>query len=126
MAVKYFSGFQRSRARRTKAAPRRAAAQAIDTRNPDELIEKIRFLASAGRLTDSRRFGENERAVILKQMERNGASFKMLYDFSEAMKAGKHYEAISVMLGKASGYTDAGDKRIIFDAANNFIRAFGK
>lgn len=126
MAVKYFAGFSRTRKSRSRATRSKTACVTATPQNPEELIEKIRFLASAGRLADNKRFTEQERTALIAQVERNGGSYRMLYDFSEALKAGKHWEAISEMLRKANSYGNKCDEQIIFDTANSFIRQFGK
>lgn len=111
----------RSRKKRTKCTPARGKRAGNDA---DELIDQILFLASAGKLETKAKFTKDEKDEILKQLERQGASYEMLYNFSEQMNASKNYESIIWMLRNKDSFNDC-DQGLVLDTARAFVRDVG-
>ena len=107
---------------RRKASTRRTGSRKIDA---DSQIDQINFLASAGKLETKSKFTKEQKDDLLAQLERGGATYDMLYVFSEAMNTGKNYEAIIFMLRKHKTFNDC-DQQLILEAAEAFIRDVGE
>lgn len=111
----------RGRKKRKSCKPARGKRAGSDA---DELIDQIMFLASAGKLETKAKFSKDEKEDILKQLERQGASYEMLYNFSEQMNGSKNFESIIWMLRNKDSFNDC-DQGLILDTARAFVRDVG-
>lgn len=91
----------------------------------ESLVDQILFLASSGKLETKSKFSKQAKEDILGQLERQGASYDMLYRFSEQMNSAKNYEAIIWMLRNKNSFNDC-DQGLILDAARAFVRDVGR
>lgn len=110
----------RSAKKRKSCSPGKGAAE-----DADSLVDQILFLASAGKLETKAKFSKKEKEEILQQLERSGASYDMLYRFSEQMNASKNYESIISMLRSKDNFTDC-DQGLILETARAFVRDVGR
>lgn len=90
----------------------------------EDLIDQIKFLASANRLKTKAKFLQKEKNEILDTLQRSGGSYEFLYDLSESMNMEKNYDVVMSMLRKKSKY-NACDQGLIVEMANAFIRDVG-
>ena len=110
----------RSAKKRKSCTPAKGGAN-----DAEELVDQILFLASSGKLETKSKFTKDERDSILGQLERQGASYDMLYQFSEQMNGGKNFESIIWMLRNKGNFTDC-DQGLILDTARAFVRDVGR
>lgn len=108
-------------AKKKVRSSQRCSIRSDDT--PEGIISKIRFLASAGKLDNNRKFFDEERSVTLEELKMKGASFDMMYDFNELAKKEKHYKAIIAMVETLKKYNRC-DQSLILEMANSFVREF--
>jgi len=102
----------------------RNTCRARKTVNVNDLIDQIKFLASANRLKTKAKFTQKEKDDILDALTRSNASYDMLYKLSERMNVEKNYEVIISML-KSKGNFNTCDQKLIFEMAEAFIRDVG-
>lgn len=111
---------------RIRSAKKRAScAPSKGVETADDLIDQIHFLASAGKLETKSKFTKAAKEDLLFQLERSGATYDMLYRFSEQMNNAKNFEAIIWMLRNKNSFNDC-DQGLILDTARAFVRDVGK
>ena len=111
---------------RIRSAKKRAAcAPGKGGETADDLVDQIQFLSSAGKLETKSKFTKSAKEELLGQLERAGASYDMLYRFSEQMNNAKNFEAIIWMLRNKNSFNDC-DQGLILDTARAFVRDVGR
>ncbi len=112
---------------RIKLKPRKASARTCRARktvSAADLVDQVKFLSSANRLKSRAKFTQKEKDDILDQLQRNNASYEMLYKLSEQMNTEKNYEVVITML-KSKGNFNTCDQKLILEMAEAFIRDVG-